>query len=179
MVGGADKGAGDDACLVEEVVLDAYLELGGAVAELGQAGLSFAAAAFAVRALAENFADAPKLGIVGVGGVAALVAAVEHLGAHTQGVADAEDGYATQGQLAANPVDGGVAGGADEYLCFALEGLDDGFDEGGGFACARRTMDDGDLLCLDDALYGVLLAGVEPWEGEARKLSERGRVGTN
>ena len=178
VVGGADEGAGDDACLVEEVVLDADFEFGGAVAEFGHAGLAFTAAAFAVGALAEDFADAPELGIVGVGGIAALVAAVEHFGAHTQGVADAQDGYAAEGELTADPVDGGVAGGADEDLCFALEGFDDGFDEGGGFAGAGGAVDDGDLLGLDDALDGVLLAGVEPGEGEARKAAEGGRVGT-
>ena len=113
-----------------------------------------------------------------MGSETAFVAAIEHVGADTHGVADAQDGDSAEGELFANPVDSGVAGGADEDLCFALEGFDDGFDEGGGFAGAGGAVDDGDLLGLDDALDGVLLAGVEPGEGEARKAAEGGRVGT-
>ena len=142
-----------------------------------QACLPLAAFAFATSPFAEGAADAPKLGIVGVVGIAALVAAVEHFAAHTQGVADAQHGDTSEGELLANPVDGGIAGGADEHLRFALEGLDDGLDEGGGLAGAGRAVDDGHLLRLYDPLDGILLAGVEPREGEPWKGAERGLAG--
>ena len=171
-IGGADKGAGDDACLVEEVLLDEELELGGTVAELSKA--AFERGGGGAMGFAQGAADGPQLGVGGVVGIAALVAAVEHFVAHTQGVADAQDGDATERELLADPVDGGIAGGADKHLGFALEGLDDGFDEGGGLAGAGRAVDDGHLLCLDDLLNGILLAGVEPGEGESGQGAEGG-----
>ena len=114
-----------------------------------------------------------------MGSEAAFVAAIKHVGADTHGVADAEDGDSAEGELFANPVDSGVAGGADEDLCFSLEGFDDGFDEGGGFAGAWRTVDDGHFLCFDDALDGLLLTVVEPWEREGREAAEGGGEGTD
>ena len=58
-VGRADEGGGDDASLVEEVLLDAEFEFGGAVAEFGQAGGLFARAVAVVRGLVESAADVP------------------------------------------------------------------------------------------------------------------------
>ena len=176
-VGGADEGAGDDAGTVEEVLLNADFQLGGAGAHTGKACLPLTAFAVGASPFAKGAADAPELGIVGMVGIAALVAAIEHLTAHAQGVADAQHGHAAQGELEADPVDSGIAGGADEHLGLALEGLDDGLDEGGGLAGAGRAVDDGDLLRLDDPLDGILLAGVEPWEREAWKAAEGGLAG--
>ena len=172
-VGRADEGGGDDASLVEEVLLDAEFEFGGAVAEFGQAGGLFARAVAVVRGLVEGAADVPEFGVVRVGSETAFVAAIKHVGADTHGVADAQDGDSAEGELFANPVDSGVAGGADEDLCFSLEGFDDGFDEGGGFAGAGRTVDDGHFLSFDDALDGL------PWKGEGRETAEGGGEGAD
>ena len=57
-------------------------------------------------------------------------------------------------------------------MLLALKGLDDGFDKGGGFAGSRRAVDDGNLLCFDYLLDGILLAGVEPGEREPRQGAE-------
>ena len=114
-----------------------------------------------------------------MGGVAPFVATFEHFIAHAQGVAYAEDVDSPSGELFAYPVDGGVAGCAHHYLGFALEGFDDGFDKGGGFACARGAVDDGHFLGFDYLLHGVLLVGVEPGEGESGKVAEGGLEGAD
>ena len=109
-----------------------------------------------------------------MGSEAAFVAAIKHVGADTHGVADAEDGDSAEGELFANPVDSGVAGGADEDLCFALEGFDDGFDEGGGLAGAGRAVDDGYVLAGHDAVDGHLLMAIEPRQADMGYLERLG-----
>ena len=63
----------------------------------------------AFGAFAEGFAYVPEFVVVGVRGIASLVAAVEHLVAHPQRVAYAQHMYSAPHQLLADPVHGGVA----------------------------------------------------------------------
>ena len=110
--------------------------------------------------LSQGFAYVPQLGVVGMGGVAAFVAALEHLVGHAQGVADTQHRSAAAVQLCAYPVDGGVAGGADKHLCLALERFEDGFHQGCRLSGAGRTVDDGNVFCTEDFINRILLGAL-------------------
>ena len=145
-IGGADKRRCHDPRLVEEGSINAYLQLRGPLAEAGKAiaeGIAFGAAAVSHRRLrlADGFADTPEFRIVGMRFEAAFVGKGKHLVVYARRIADSEDVDAPIDQLFGYPIHGGIALGADEDLIFAMEGLEDGLDEGCRLPRARGTVD--------------------------------------
>ena len=146
-VAAAYERAGYDAGLAEELGIDADLQFGGAFLEAFQFLVEPFISPFPVGAeVADGLADAPQEGIVGMRLEAPLVGEGEHLIVDARGIADAQDVDAPVDEFLGYPVDGHVALGADQYLVFAAECLVDSLDEGGGFAGAWRTVDDGHIL---------------------------------
>ena len=96
----------------------------------------------------------------------AFVGEGQHLVVHTGGIADAEHVDTMINQFLADPIHCHIALGTHQHLRLAVEGLVDGFHEGGGLACAWRPVDNGHILGQQHLIHGLLLCGVEPGEGQ-------------
>src|SRR3712207_1306553 len=68
-----------------------------------------------------------------------------------------------------NPVHGHVTLGANEHLIFPHQRLVDGFNERGGLAGARRSVDDSHVLAPQDLVDSPFLRGVQPRERHGLK----------
>ena len=106
--------------------------------------------------------------------VTVFVGTLHHHIVDSEWVADAKHGDAPAKKLLADPVDGGIAWGAHQYLCLALQGLADGLDECGGLTGARRAVNNGSLASAEYFGYGCVLAGVEPRDVVVVQVTERG-----
>ena len=173
----AHEGGGDDVRAVKEFGIDLYLQRRGTVAQARYAlaylfACLVAAPACAVAHFAEVLADAPQLGVERMPLEAAFVGEGEHLVVHAGGVADTQHVDAPVHQLLRNPVDSGVALGADQHLRFAVQGLVDGFHQRGGLPRSRRTVDDGDIAGAQHLVDGALLRGVQPGEADGVEFAE-------
>ena len=169
-VGAAHQRAGYDMGLLEQLLLYADLQLGGAALQPVHLLVPAVAALLAGTQLADGLADGPQLGIVGMGLEAPLVGEGEHFVVHTRGVAYAQHVQPAVNELLADPVDGHVALCADEDLRLAAQRLVDGLHECRRLSRSRWSVHDGHVLGAQHLVHGVGLCGVQVVEahvGEA------------
>ena len=141
-VGRARQRGRHHAATIEESVADAYFQFVGPLLEACNLLVEIRWAPFPRLAveLADGAARLPKRRIVGVGLEAALIGVLQHGVGHARWISDAEHAEAAVGQLLRNPVNGRVALCANQHLRFAAQCFADGFNQCGGFARSRRTM---------------------------------------
>ena len=163
-IGGSGQGAGYDATLVEEGSPDAQFYLVDPVAQATDFLMEITAtpAAGSGVELAHVAAYGPQGGVVGVALKAAFVGAGQHIVGDPRGVAYAQYADVTFGKTLANPIDGGVALGADYDLGLTLKHLYHGLHKGCGLAGAGRAVDYGHVLAGYDTVDGHLLVTIEP-----------------
>ena len=119
-VGRPYQRASDDTRLAEELGIDTYLKLGGALLEALHLLVVLVVAPLAVSTqVAYGLADSPQQFVVGVALKASLIGEGEHLVVDARRVADTKHGYAAVDELLADPVYSHVALSAYQHLRFA------------------------------------------------------------
>ena len=168
--GTAGESAGDYPRAVEELVVDAQLQLRLAAAQAVELlVIAVGASPLGAAQLAYRLANRPQLRIVGVRLKAALIGEPQHLVVDARGISHSQHLHAAVHQALANPVDRHVALSAHQHLVLAPQRLIDGLDQRGGLARAGRAMHHGDILSLQHLVDGMLLSGVEPGEAQGSK----------
>ena len=171
MVGAADERATDHAGLLKEVGIDLDFQLRLPVPEAPPQVLARAPRLVA-EALAQRLADVPQLVVVGMVGIAPLIAAGQHLVAHLQRIAYAQDVDAAPRQLLAYPVDSGIARSADKHLRLALQRLNHGLHQRGRLARTRRAVHHSHVHRRNHLSHSPVLDLVEPRQTDWRRLAE-------
>ena len=114
---------------------------------------------------------------------AAFVGRREHFVVYTRGVANTKYGYSPVCQFLADPVHSSITLSADQHLRFAAQCFADGFNQCGGFARSRRTVNHHHIAGLQgfaDGRFRPLVDSVFPLDRAAdahRRMASNENVG--
>ena len=173
-VGTARQGAGYDASLAEEFLLDAQFQFRSPFPQSGNLLLEMLPASLLPGGVEVAYGSAygPQVMVFGMRLKTSLKGLFQHTVGDPCGIADAQHAHAAVTEFLRYPVHGHVALGAHHDLCLAVQRLIDGFHQRCRLSRTGRPVHHCHILGPEHFVDGLLLRGIEPGkalgqEGEA------------
>src|SRR5574344_2477646 len=165
-VGAARERRGNHPRLGKQLRIYFYLQLRGAVLQPVHLLIPPVSILTVAPYLPDSLSDAPQLRIIRMRLKSPLIRKREHLVVHACRITYSQHVHPAVNQLFRNPVHRHIALRAHHHLVLPAQRFVDSLHQRGSLPRARRSMNDGHILCPHHLVHRLLLRTVQPGESQ-------------